>query len=116
MNQDFADRNLTLFRTTSFLGALMPVMAASGTLIIIGYGSVLLERGDISIGTFAAFFSYLALVLWPVREAGSLVTQWQRGASGTDPALRDHGLRTGDRGPAVQRIPRAHRQDSAWRT
>jgi ATP-binding cassette subfamily B protein len=83
VNQDFADRNLTLFRTTSFLGALMPVMAASGTLIIIGYGSVLLDRGDITIGTFAAFFSYLALVLWPVREAGSLVTQWQRGASGT---------------------------------
>jgi len=83
VNQDFADRNLTLFRTTSFLGALMPVMAASGSLIIIGYGSVLLERGDITLGTFAAFFSYLALVLWPVREAGALVTQWQRGASGT---------------------------------
>lgn len=83
VNQDFADRNLTLFRTTSFLGALMPILAASGTLIIIGYGSVLLDRGDITLGTFAAFFSYLALVLWPVREAGSLVTQWQRGASGT---------------------------------
>ncbi|MGD8832916.1 MAG: ABC transporter ATP-binding protein, partial [Pseudomonadales bacterium] len=83
VNQDFADRNLRLFTTTSFLGALMPVLAAAGTLIIIGYGSALLERGDITIGTFAAFFSYLALVLWPVREAGSLVTQWQRGASGT---------------------------------
>ncbi len=83
VNQDFADRNLNLFRTTSFLGALMPILAATGTLIIVSYGSVLLDRGDISIGTFAAFFSYLALVLWPVREAGSLVTQWQRGASGT---------------------------------
>jgi len=83
VNQEFADRNLDLFTTTSFLGALMPMLAASGTLIIIGYGSVLLDRGAITIGTFAAFFSYLALVLWPVREAGSLVTQWQRGASGT---------------------------------
>ncbi|MGE0625027.1 MAG: ABC transporter ATP-binding protein [Pseudomonadales bacterium] len=83
VNQDFADRNLDLFRTTSFLGALMPILAAAGTLIIVAYGSVLLGRGEISIGTFAAFFSYLALVLWPVREAGALVTQWQRGASGT---------------------------------
>jgi len=83
VNQDFTDRNLRLFTTTSFLGALMPVLAASGTLIIIGYGSLLLDRGEITIGTFAAFFSYLTLVLWPVREAGSLVTQWQRGASGT---------------------------------
>ncbi|MDA1075161.1 MAG: ABC transporter ATP-binding protein [Proteobacteria bacterium] len=83
VNQEFADRNLDLFNMTSFLSAIMPILAASGTLIIIGYGSVLLERGEITVGTFAAFFSYLALVLWPVREAGSLVTQWQRGASGT---------------------------------
>jgi ATP-binding cassette subfamily B protein len=83
VNQAFADRNLNLFTMTSFLGAIMPVMAASGTLIIIGYGSVLLNNSEITVGTFAAFFSYLALVLWPVREAGSLVTQWQRGASGT---------------------------------
>jgi ATP-binding cassette subfamily B protein len=83
VNSDFAGRNLNLFTTTSFLGALMPIMAASGTLIILIYGSFLLERNEITIGTFAAFFSYLALLLWPVREAGSLVTQWQRGASGT---------------------------------
>ena len=61
----------------------MPILAASGTLIIIGYGSSLLKDGEITIGTFAAFFSYLGLLLWPVREAGNLVTQWQRGASGT---------------------------------
>ncbi len=84
VNQDFADRNLNLFTKASLLGALMPVLASSGTIIIIGYGSVLLSRGEITIGTFAAFFSYLVLVLWPVREAGSLVTQWQRGASGTE--------------------------------
>jgi len=98
VNQNFADRNLDLFTTTSFLGALMPILAGSGTLIIIGYGSALLGQGEIIIGTFAAFFSYLALVLWPVREAGSLVAQWQRGASGTarlfeildyEPEIRD---------------------------
>jgi len=83
VNVDFAKRNLSLFTTTSFLGALMPILAASSTLIIIVYGSILVQDGAITIGTFAAFFSYLGLLLWPVREAGSLVTQWQRGASGT---------------------------------
>ena len=98
VNQDFSDRNLELFATTSFLGALMPILAGTGTLIIIAYGSLLLGQGEITIGTFAAFFSYLALVLWPVREAGSLVAQWQRGASGAarlfeildhEPEIRD---------------------------
>ncbi len=83
VNQNFADDNQTLFETTSLLGSLMPAMAAISTIIIIGYGSFLVNSGDITLGTFAAFFSYLALLLWPVREAGSLVTQWQRGASGT---------------------------------
>tara|TARA_B100000519_G_scaffold197859_1_gene206329 strand:- start:142 stop:1599 length:1458 start_codon:yes stop_codon:yes gene_type:complete len=83
VNGDFVDKNIDLFITNSFLSALMPILAASGTLIIIGYGSTLLNQGQITIGTFAAFFSYLGLLLWPVREAGNLVTQWQRGASGT---------------------------------
>ena len=83
VNGDFVDKNINLFITNSFLSALMPILAASGTLIIIGYGSHLLNQGEITIGTFAAFFSYLGLLLWPVREAGNLVTQWQRGASGT---------------------------------
>ncbi len=83
VNRSFADRNLTLFTTNSLLGALMPILAAMGTLVIIGYGASLVNSGEISLGTFAAFFSYLGLLLGPVREAGSLVTQWQRGASGT---------------------------------
>ena len=98
VNQDFADKNLDLFVTTSILGALMPILAATATLVIIGYGSYLVHMGGITLGTFAAFFSYLSLLLWPVREAGSIVTQWQRGASGTarlfeildyEPEIRD---------------------------
>jgi ATP-binding cassette, subfamily B, multidrug efflux pump len=83
VNDEFADDNLLLFTTSSLLGAIMPVLAAAATIIIIGYGGYLVGTDDITLGTFAAFFSYLALLLWPVREAGSLVTQWQRGASGT---------------------------------
>jgi ATP-binding cassette subfamily B protein len=83
VNAEFAEDNLNLFTTSSLLGAIMPILAAAATTIIIGYGSFLVNTGEITLGTFAAFFSYLALLLWPVREAGSLVTQWQRGASGT---------------------------------
>ena len=69
-------------------------------MILIGYGAHLLHSGSLTLGTFAAFFSYLALLLWPIREAGSIVTQWQRGASGADrlfevldvtPEIQDQG-------------------------
>ena len=62
VNGDFVNKNIDLFITNSFLSALMPILAASGTLIIIGYGSTLLNQGQITIGTFAAFFSYLGLL------------------------------------------------------
>jgi ATP-binding cassette subfamily B protein len=100
VNSRFLEYNMRLFATTSLLGALMPVLAAAGMLVIVGYGTTLVQAGDMSLGTLAAFFSYLALLLWPVREAGSLVSQWQRGASGTarvfeildcEPEIRDEG-------------------------
>jgi ATP-binding cassette subfamily B protein len=101
VNGRFLEYNMLLFSTTSLLGALMPVLAAAGMLVIIGYGSHLVTSGAMTLGTLAAFFSYLALLLWPVREAGSLVTQWQRGASGTarvfeildyQPEIQDEGV------------------------
>ena len=82
VNQGYTDSNMNLFVKTSLLGAYMPILAGACTLIIIGYGSHLVGTGDITLGTYAAFFSYLAMLLWPVREAGNLVTQWQRAASG----------------------------------
>lgn len=101
VNGRFLEYNMLLFSTTSLLGALMPILAAAGMLVIIGYGSHLVSSGAMTLGTLAAFFSYLALLLWPVREAGSLVTQWQRGASGTarvfdildyQPEIQDQGV------------------------
>ena len=83
-NQTFTEDNQALFSASSALGAWMPVLAGCSTVLLIGYGAHLVETGAITLGTFAAFFSYLALLLWPIREAGSIVTQWQRGASGAD--------------------------------
>lgn len=83
-NHQFTEDNQALFSASSALGAWMPLLAGLSTVLLIGYGARLVELGEISLGTFAAFFSYLALLLWPIREAGSIVTQWQRGASGAD--------------------------------
>ena len=98
INQHYTTINKRLFVTTSLLGSLMPTLSAGCMLIIIAYGSYLVQNGSITLGTLAAFFSYLTMVLWPVRDAGALVTQWQRGASGTsrvfeildhEPEIRD---------------------------
>ena len=55
-NQKFADDNIALFTDSSAVGAIMPVIAAVSTLIIVAYGSYLYTMGQITLGTFTAFF------------------------------------------------------------
>lgn len=83
VSDEYVARFKALVRLNSYIGAVMPWFAAFSTMAILGYGGSLVRNGDLTLGTFTAFFSYVGMVLWPVREIGAVVTQWQRGASGT---------------------------------
>jgi ATP-binding cassette subfamily B multidrug efflux pump len=83
VNVDYVQRYLTLVRTNSLIGAVMPWLGAFCTATILGYGGWLVTNGQLTVGTFTAFFTYVAMMLWPVRQAGQVVTLWQQGASGT---------------------------------
>jgi ATP-binding cassette subfamily B protein len=62
---------------TSSMGALTGV----STLVILLIGGSKVLSGEISIGMFTAFLFYLSMMLAPVREAGIMVTLFQRAAS-----------------------------------
>ena len=79
----YVDHFLALVRLNSFISAVMPWLAGFSTLVILGLGGSMVRDGSLSVGTFAAFFAYVGMVLGPVRELGQMVTLWQRGASGT---------------------------------
>ena len=98
VSDEYVARFNALVRLNSFISAVMPWLAAFSTVVILGYGGTLVRDGALSLGTFTAFFSYVGMVLWPVREIGQMVTLWQRGASGTqrlfdvldaEPEIRD---------------------------
>ena len=103
VNLQYATRFMTLTRTNSFMQGVMPWVGAWSTVIILGYGGSLVASGEMSIGTFTAFFSYVSMVLWPVRQAGQMVTLWQQGASGAQRLFEvlDHTPEIADRGSAV---------------
>ena len=84
VNDQYADDFLEVIRTNSLLNVWMPALGAACSVIILGYGGNSVLRGEISIGTFTAFFWYLGMLLWPMRAAGDVVTLWQRGASGAE--------------------------------
>jgi len=82
----------------SALTSSMLALTGAGTLIIVGFGGTKVLNGELSVGTFTAFLFYLAMMLAPVREAGIMVTLFQRAASATkrifeildhEPEIRD---------------------------
>lgn len=82
VNTRYADNNLALIRTNSKIGSWMPALGAICQIVVLGFGGSRVLAGEISVGTFVAFFWYLNMVMWPVRDAGNMVTMFQRGASG----------------------------------
>jgi ATP-binding cassette subfamily B protein len=99
VNQAYTDRFFALSRTNSFIQGVMPWLGAFSTVIILGYGGALVLAGELTVGTFTAFFSYVSMVLWPVRQAGQMVTLWQQGASGAERLFEvlDHAPEIEDR-------------------
>jgi ATP-binding cassette subfamily B multidrug efflux pump len=104
VNDRYATRYLELMRTNSLLASWMPLLGSLCTLVILGLGGSRVLSGEISVGTFAAFFWYVGMVLWPVREAGQMVSLFQRGAAATtrvfevldfEPEIRDRAVVAG---------------------
>ncbi|MEE9556209.1 MAG: ABC transporter ATP-binding protein [Candidatus Adiutricales bacterium] len=99
VNRTYAGNYLSLIKTSVSISSILPILGSASQVVILGYGGSRVLSGDISIGTFAAFFWYLNMVLWPVRDAGMMVTMVQRGASAaqrlfeildSEPEIQDH--------------------------
>ncbi len=70
-------------KINSMMSAVMPTLAAASSIVILGLGGMLVLEGEMTIGTFAAFFMYVNWVVQPFRMAGFVVNLYQRAAVGT---------------------------------
>lgn len=97
-------------RINSLMTAIMPSLAAVGTLIVLGYGGALVQAGALTPGKLVAFFAYVAMVIQPMRSAGTLVNMVQRGRVSAErlfdildlpDEIDDQGARGGESGSAA---------------
>ena len=75
-----------VYRATRFnawLGLVMPILTTVSPVIIIFYGGSLVLSGDITVGTFMAFFTYTMMVVFPVRMIGMSLSMFTAAAAGT---------------------------------
>ena len=68
-------------RLSSIFGALVPLMAALGFIIVIGYGSYLTINKIITLGDFVAFLLYLTLLRQPLEQLGNMLNVIQRASA-----------------------------------
>ena len=83
-NQHYADAFYQQARINSLMATWMPTLAAICSIVILGYGGSLVLSGEISVGTFTAFFMYVNMVVQPFRVAGFIVNLFQRAAVASD--------------------------------
>jgi ATP-binding cassette subfamily B protein len=81
LNADYMERNLSLVKASGSFHPLLMLIAGSAMVLVLWYGGLQVMSGQITVGDFVAFTSYLALLTWPMIALGWVVSLFQRGAA-----------------------------------
>ena len=96
-NQRYSESFYRQAQINSLMAAWMPSLAAVCSIVILGYGGSLVLSGNITVGTFTAFFMYVNMVVQPFRVAGFIVNLFQRAAVASDRLFEVFDLHAGNR-------------------
>ncbi|HEY3128884.1 MAG TPA: ABC transporter ATP-binding protein [Acidobacteriota bacterium] len=80
-NQEYFRRNLSLIRVSGLFHPLNALFLGMSSVLLLWYGGRQVIQGDITLGEFVAFISYLAMLIWPTVALGWVVNIFQRGAA-----------------------------------
>lgn len=80
-SQQRVDAQLDLVKVSGLLGPSINVCFGIIMLVFIIYGSQLVISGEISIGDFVAFNSYIGLIMAPVVNVARIIEVWQKGVA-----------------------------------
>ena len=77
-NEDYFNRNITLAKNTQKYMPWLDGMGFVLELITVGFGGWLVLNGNMTLGAFVTFNSFLWMLHMPVRMVGWLINDWQR--------------------------------------
>jgi ATP-binding cassette subfamily B protein len=77
-NQSYFANFIRMTRLQSLFEPLVGLLDGAGTLICIAYGGALVLQGEITLGQFIAFTSYLHMLVWPMTGLGWVINMAQR--------------------------------------
>ncbi len=80
----YADLWIRLSRLFSLFWGTGDLISGIQVMLIISVGTVICVNGDMSVGQFIAFISYNAMLVWPVRQLGRMISQMSQAGIALD--------------------------------
>jgi ATP-binding cassette subfamily B protein len=80
-NEDNYRRQMSYVRVDAVFQPSIVVLAGMSTAILLAVGGARVIRGELTLGGFTAFSSYLTMLTWPMIAAGWMISLVQRGAA-----------------------------------
>lgn len=81
VNEYFIKVNMELVKVWGLFNPLISLLAGSSMALVLLLGGKKVLYGDITLGDFAAFSSYLGMMAWPMMAIGWVVNLMQRGTA-----------------------------------
>ncbi len=100
MSTRYASLNYRSTKYRALMNLIIPFFTSLSPLIIFSYGGFLVLEGEITIGTFTAFFAYMAMVTGQIGQIGGILAQFSSAAASAervfdivdrDPEISDQG-------------------------
>lgn len=82
--QNLLDRNMDVVKYQALLTPVQRIIPAFTFIIGISYGSILISRGEISIGQLISFTYYLNMLVWPMHAFGNFINLKQQANASMD--------------------------------
>ena len=73
------DKNLNVVRLQALMMPVMDLIIGTSTLLTLMYGGYLAIHGEITVGQFVAFNSYVGMLVWPMMAVGECITSISQG-------------------------------------
>ena len=73
------DKNLNVVRLQALMMPIMDLIIGTSTLLTLLYGGYLAINGEITVGQFVAFNSYVGMLVWPMMAVGECITHVSQG-------------------------------------
>ncbi len=81
LNREFIERNMSMVRLWGLFFPIMGLLTGIAMLIVMGFGGFRVVSGNLTLGGFVAFTSYLGMLTWPAIAIGWVINLIERGAA-----------------------------------